>query len=37
LVRASFSQLVAERYQRLQVKNRQLFKEKWGAQWQPHG
>jgi GT2 family glycosyltransferase len=33
---ASFSQLAAERYQRLHVENRQKFEEKWGTRWQPH-
>jgi GT2 family glycosyltransferase len=33
---ASFSQLAAERYQRLQRENRQIFEEKWGTRWQPH-
>ena len=33
---ASFSQLAAERYQRLHEENRAKFEEKWGTRWQPH-
>jgi len=33
---ASFSQLAAERYQRLHDENRAKFEEKWGTLWQPH-
>jgi GT2 family glycosyltransferase len=32
----SFSQLEAERYQRLHLENRKKFEEKWGTEWQPH-
>ena len=33
---AAFSQLAAERYQRLHEENRSKFEEKWGTHWQPH-
>ncbi|MGW8249849.1 MAG: glycosyltransferase family 2 protein, partial [Anaerolineales bacterium] len=33
---ASFSQIDAERIQRLHIENRAKFEAKWGTEWQPH-
>ncbi len=33
---AAFSQMAAERFQRLHEENRAKFEEKWGTRWQPH-
>ena len=33
---AAFSQMAAERYQRLHEENRAKFEEKWGTRWRPH-